>query len=55
MPAIVLAGFRHLVDADSAIAAGINGLFVKCIAHRGIGKTVKKALDKHSSVAAFDW
>ena len=45
IPVILCTGFSHLVDADSAKAAGINGFVMKPLTKREIALAVRKALD----------
>jgi CheY-like chemotaxis protein len=46
MPVILCTGFSHLVDADSAKAAGIKGFVMKPLTKREIARTVRKLLDE---------
>ena len=45
IPVILCTGFSHLVDADSAKAAGINGFVMKPLTKREIALAVRNALD----------
>jgi PAS domain S-box-containing protein len=46
MPVILCTGFSHLVDADIARAAGIQGFAVKPLTKREIAMIVRKVLDE---------
>jgi len=48
-PIILCTGFRHLVDADSAGAAGIRSFSMKPLTKREIAKTVMDVLDGKKS------
>jgi len=39
------AGFRHLVDANRATAAGITAFAMKPLTKKEIAKTIRKILD----------
>ena len=45
LPVILCTGFSHLVDADSAKAAGIKGFVMKPLTKSEIARTVRKVLD----------
>ena len=45
MPIILVTGFSHLVDAESANAAGIRGFAMKPLTRKEIAKTVRDVLD----------
>ena len=45
LPVILCTGFSHLVDADSAKAAGIKGFVMKPLTKREIARTVRAVLD----------
>jgi CheY-like chemotaxis protein len=49
MPIILCTGFSHLVDAESAKAAGIRGFAMKPLTKREIAKTIRKVLDEKIS------
>ncbi len=49
MPIILCTGFSHLVDADSAKAAGIRGFAMKPLTKAEIAKTVREVLDGEDS------
>ena len=44
MPIILCTGFSHLVDAESAKAAGIRGYLMKPLTNREIAKTIRNVL-----------
>jgi PAS domain S-box-containing protein len=46
MPLILCTGFSHLVDAESARAAGIRGFAMKPLTKREIAKSIRKLLDE---------
>jgi PAS domain S-box-containing protein len=46
MPVILCTGYSHLVDADSAKAAGIKGFVMKPLTKKEIALAVRKALDE---------
>jgi len=48
MPVILATGFSHLVDADSAKAAGIRGFVMKPLTKRELAKTIRQVLEKKS-------
>jgi CheY-like chemotaxis protein len=45
VPIILCTGFSHLVDAESAKAAGIRGYMMKPLTKREIAKTIRNVLD----------
>ena len=45
MPIIMCTGFSHLVDADTAKAAGIKAFAMKPVTKREIARTIRKVLD----------
>jgi DNA-binding NtrC family response regulator len=45
MPIAMRAGFRHLVDANRATAAGITAFAMKPLTKKEIAKTIRKILD----------
>lgn len=45
MPIILYTGFSHLVNADSAKAAGARSFVLKPVTKREIARTVRDALD----------
>jgi PAS domain S-box-containing protein len=45
MPIILCTGFSHLVDTESAKAAGIRGFAMKPLTKREIARTIKSVLD----------
>ena len=45
LPVILCTGFSHLVDADSAKAAGIKGFVMKPLTKGEMARTVRKVLD----------
>ncbi len=47
-PVIMTTGFSHLVDADSAKAAGIKGFVMKPLTKRELATTVRRVLDGES-------
>ncbi|OPY70849.1 MAG: Blue-light-activated protein [Syntrophorhabdaceae bacterium PtaU1.Bin034] len=46
IPVILCTGFSHLVDADSARAAGIRGFVVKPLTKKEIALAIRKVLDR---------
>jgi PAS domain S-box-containing protein len=46
MPIIMCTGFSHLVDADTAKAAGIRAFAMKPLTKREIARTIREVLDK---------
>ncbi len=46
MPVILATGFSHLVDADSARAAGIKGFAMKPLTKAEIASIVRQVLDE---------
>jgi DNA-binding NarL/FixJ family response regulator len=46
MPIILCTGFSHLVDPDSAKAAGIKSFVMKPLTKKEIARTVRKVLDE---------
>ena len=46
MPVILCTGYSHLVDAESAKAAGVKGFVMKPLRRKEIAKTVRKMLDE---------
>jgi signal transduction histidine kinase len=46
MPVILCTGFSHLVDADTAKAAGIKAFVMKPLTKREIARTIRKVLDE---------
>ena len=46
MPIIMCTGFSHLVDADTAKAAGIKAFAMKPLTKREIARTIRKVLDE---------
>ena len=46
MPVIMCTGFSHLVDAESAKAAGIKAFAMKPLTKREIARTIRKVLDE---------
>jgi len=45
IPIILCTGFSHLIDAESAKAAGIQGYIMKPLTNREIAKTIRNVLD----------
>ena len=45
MPVILCTGFSHIVDEESARAAGIKAFVMKPLTKREIAKTIRKVLD----------
>ena len=46
MPIIMCTGFSHVVDADSARAAGIKAFVIKPLTRREIARTIRRVLDE---------
>jgi YesN/AraC family two-component response regulator len=45
-PVILCTGFSHLVNADTARAAGIRAFAMKPLTKREIAKTIRQVLDE---------
>ena len=45
-PVVMCTGFSNVVDADTAMAAGIKALAIKPLTNKEMAAVIRKALDK---------